>query len=125
MSFYRKYIDKALATEGGHLSIGRGGFSIHFGLSWLSGYDCDKIKTEAISAGLPVYDTRQLPFETVARIVIRGPMAAVGLKADPEPWHSLSRAPLFFVMDAYRRAGAEIHNMPPCPTAPPIESTVS
>ena len=72
-------IDRALRTEGGHLSIGRGGFSLHFGRGCtLSGYDCKSMKATCIACGLPVIDSRQVPFDVVFRLAVRGPMIAVG-----------------------------------------------
>ncbi|MFC0808974.1 hypothetical protein ACFHWW_26635 [Ensifer sp. P24N7] len=115
MSDYASYITQALATEGGHLQIGRGGFTLHFGLSRLSGYDCDTVKAEAIAAGLPVYDSRKVDFGAVAKIVCSGPMIAVGRSPDPKPWNAFSSVPLYHVMEAYRQAGAEVHHMPPVP----------
>ena len=46
---YSADISKALATPGGHLMIGRGGFSLHYlneygGQGSLSGYDCEAVK---------------------------------------------------------------------------------
>jgi hypothetical protein len=73
------YIASALKTEGGHLSIGRGGFTLHFGNGLrLSGYDCDHIKLCCIEAGLPVIDSRMADFDDVVRLSVNGPMAAVG-----------------------------------------------
>lgn len=127
MTNYAPYIEQALATEGGHLQIGRGGFSLHFGNGWLSGYDCETVKTAAIAAGLPVYDSRNLDFDVVAKLACGGPMIAVGRAPDPEPWNSLSFVPLHHVMDAYRRAGAEVHHMPAAPdiAASTAKGTVS
>jgi hypothetical protein len=105
------YIEKALRTEGGHLSIGRGGYSIHYGLGRLSGYDCDEVKKAAIAAGLPVIDSRNVAFEKVAKLAISGPMVATGRPADPSPWHSMSFAPLLEVAGAYAAAGAEVYNL--------------
>lgn len=49
---YDAYIARALATDGGHLSIGRGGFVLYFGRgARLSGYDCETIKAACIAAG--------------------------------------------------------------------------
>lgn len=111
---YVETIDKALATEGGHLSIGRGGFSLHFGSGWLSGYDCEPVKAAAIAAGLPVIDSRMIDFGKVADLALRGPMIAIGKPADPPPWRALSYAPLAAVAEAYARAGAEVRNVPGC-----------
>ena len=70
-------IARALLTPGGHLSIGRGGYTLHYDNSRLSGYNCDEMKAEAIAAGLPVIDTRHVPFAIVAKMAVHGPMIAV------------------------------------------------
>ena len=97
-----------LRTPGGHLSIGRGGFTQH---SRLSGYDCDVIKKAAIAAGLPVIDSRTVPFELAAKLAVNGPMIAVNEPVGPRPWYGLSYAPLEAVAAAYRKAGAEVTNI--------------
>ena len=54
-------IARALATEGGHLAIGRSGYTIWFARSSRqSGYDCETIKAAAVAAGLPVIDSRRV-----------------------------------------------------------------
>lgn len=111
---YIETIAKPLATEGGHLFIGRGGFSLHYEAGWLSGYDCKMVKAAAIAAGLPVIDSRMVDFGKVADLAVRGPMIAVGKPADPPPWRALSYAPLAAVAEAYARAGAEVRNVPGC-----------
>lgn len=111
---YGETIAKALATEGGHLFIGRGGFSLHYEAGWLSGYDCEPVKAAAIAAGLPVIDSRMVDFGKVAELAVRGPIIAVGKPADPPPWRALSYAPLAAVAEAYARAGADVRNMPGC-----------
>lgn len=111
---YGPYIAQAKATEGGHLHIGRGGFTLCCGSSRLSGYDCDHIKTLCIVAGLPVIDSRTAPIDDVAKISVSGPMIAVGTNPDPRPWHALSYAPLASVAAAYRRAGADVFNIEEC-----------
>ena len=73
---YDDYIARALATPGGHLSIGRGGFVLHFENARLSGYDDDVIKPVAVAAGLPVIDSRIVPFELAAKLAVNGPMIA-------------------------------------------------
>lgn len=108
---YSDTIAKALATEGGHLAIGRGGFILHYENGSLSGYDCEAVKAACIAAGLPVIDSRCVEFDEVAKLAIRGPMVAVGRKADPQPWRSLSFVPLIAVAEAYACAGAEVHNV--------------
>jgi hypothetical protein len=106
-------IGRALRTEGGHLAIGRGGFALHYDRGCtLSGYDCAAMKAACIARGLPVIDSRGVPFDDVFRLAVRGPMIAVGEPASPRPWHALSYAPLQAVADAWRAAGAEVVNLP-------------
>ena len=109
---YDDYIVSALRTEGGHLSIGRGGFILYYaGGARLSGYDCESIKARYIAAGLPVIDSRMVAFEEVVRLAVRGPIVAVGESPSPQPYHALSYAPLATVASAYRAAGAEVFNI--------------
>ncbi|CAH0178842.1 hypothetical protein [Roseomonas sp. CECT 9278] len=111
---YGHYIREALTTEGGHLAIGRGGFTLYFARgAFLSGHDYETIKTACIAAGLPVIDSRALPFEVVCDLAVRGPMVAVGEPASAPPWGAFSYAPLAAIADAYRAAGAEVWNLPP------------
>ena len=113
---YREYaedIAKALATEGGHLAIGRGGATLYYERGWLSGCHPDQVKAEAIAAGLPVIDSRNVVFEVVWELAVRGPMIAVGQPASPPPYGALSYAPLAVVAEAYRAAGAEVFNVRP------------
>ena len=110
---YGHYIREALTTEGGHLAIGRGGFTLYFARgAYLSGHDSETIKAACIAAGLPVIDSRGLAFEVVCDLAVRGPMVAVGEPASPPPWGAFSYAPLVAVADAYRAAGAEVWNLP-------------
>src|SRR5260370_41227540 len=113
LQHYGEYVTSALQTEGGHLSIGCGGLTLHFGRgARLSGYDCESFKACCIAVGLPVIDSRMVAFEDVARLAVRGPMVAVGEEASPPPHHALSFAPLCVVAQAYRAAGAEGFNIP-------------
>lgn len=106
------YIARALDVRGGHLSIGRGGFSLYFGRgAHLSGHDIGPIKAACIAAGLPVLDSRMVPFDTVADLAIRGPLIAVGEEPSPAPWGAFSYAPLGHVAALYCAAGAEIFNL--------------
>jgi len=89
---YATYIEQAKQTIGGHLHIGRGGFTLHFGTSRPSGYDCDHVKSLCITAGLPVIDGREAPIELVAKLGVSGPMIAVNRHPDPRPWHALAYA---------------------------------
>lgn len=116
---YGRYIRDALSTEGGHLAIGRGGFTLYFARgAYLGGHDWETINSACIAAGLPVIDSRGLPFEVVCDLAVRGPMVAVGEPASPQPWSTLSYAPLAAVAEAYRTAGAEVWNLPPVAPAP-------
>jgi hypothetical protein len=116
---YDEYITSALATEGGHLSIGRGGFTLYYsGGARLSGYDCEHVKACCVAAGLPVIDSRMVAFEEVVRLAVRGPMVAVGEEPSPQPYHALSYAPLIEVASAYGAAGAEVFNIGDCAPLP-------
>ncbi|WP_246524198.1 hypothetical protein [Neoroseomonas eburnea] len=111
---YGRYIHEALITEGGHLAIGRGGFTLYIARgAYLSGHDCETIKTACLAAGLPVIDSRGLAFDVVCDLAVRGPMVAVGEPASAPPWGAFSYAPLAAVADAYRAAGAEVWHLPP------------
>lgn len=111
-------IERALATPGGHLMIGRGGFTLWYARGcFCSGYASDEVKRLAIAKGLPVIDSRGAPFTAVASLVACGPIIAVGEEPDEPPYHALSRAPLALVAEAYRAAGAEVFNL--SGTAPP------
>jgi hypothetical protein len=90
-----KRISEALRTPGGHLSIGRGGYTLYFsGSSRLEGYDCDEMKEACIARGVPVIDSRTVPFDAVWDLAVKGPMVAVGRVADIAPWGAFSSAPL-------------------------------
>jgi hypothetical protein len=106
-------IGRALATEGGHLGIGRGGFTLYYDYgSTLSGYDVEPIKAACAAAGLPIIDSRMIDFNTAMELAVRGPMIAVGEPPSPPPWHSFAYAPLTYVAGLYRAAGAEVINLP-------------
>lgn len=56
-------IARALAVTGGHLTIGRGGYALHYARgSTLSGYDIEPMKATCIAGGLPVIDSRMVDF---------------------------------------------------------------
>ena len=112
---YEEYIARALATEGGHLSIGRGGATLYFERGWLSGCHEERIKAEAIAAGLPVIDSRSVSLDRVWDLAVPGPMVAVGEPPSSPTYHALAYAPLAVVLEAYRAAGAEVFNGPAVP----------
>lgn len=112
-------IAAALATPGGHLSIGRGGFTLHFhDDAMLSGSGCEPIKAQSIKAGLPVIDSRNVDFDMTLQLTLSGPLVAVGREPEPAPWHGLSYAPLQAVALRYAAAGAEVWNVSGVETMP-------
>jgi hypothetical protein len=116
---YSADIDAALATQGGHLSIGRGGFTLHYSDgAMLAGYGCEAIKAQCIAAGLPVIDSRCVAFDVVAHLTLAGLLVAVGREPEPAPWHGLSYVPLRVVAARYAAAGAEVSNIPGVETMP-------
>jgi hypothetical protein len=118
-SDYSADIYAALATQGGHLSVGRGGFTLHYrNGATLSGFGCEATKAQCIAAGLPVIDGRCVAFDVVAYLTLAGPLVAVGRDPEPAPWHGLSYAPLRVVAARYAAAGAEVSNIPGVETMP-------
>jgi len=111
------YIRQALAVEGGHLSIGHNGATLHFARGGtVSGFACcDAVKAACLAAGLPVIDSRAVPFRRLYAVVAEGPMTAVGKPPGPQPWHSLSDAPLAHVAGLHHAAGADVFNVPSIP----------
>lgn len=111
-SSHEDHIAQALAVSGGYLFLGRGGFCLHFARgATLSGYDCDTMKSACIAAGLPVIDARHIDYGPLLELVFHGPMVAVGHDPDPQPWYSLSYAPLEVVAASYAYRGAEVWNL--------------
>jgi hypothetical protein len=86
---YAEWIGQALATEGGHLALGRGGTTLYFKGGWLSGCREEVVKAEAIAAGLPVIDSRAMPLDAVWNLAVRGPMVAVGDPPSELPYHAV------------------------------------
>jgi hypothetical protein len=106
------YIRQALVVEGGHLFIGPNGAILHFAPgARVSGFPCEAIKAACLAAGLPVIDSRAVPFRRLYAVVVEGPMTAVGKPPDPQPWHSLSDAPLAYVAGLNHAAGADVFNV--------------
>ncbi len=106
-------IRRALMVEGGHLFVHAGGYTRSYdGGGCVCGYAIEPTKAACVSAGLPVIDTRALSFDEAVWLAIDTPIIAVGVPPDPEPWRSLSSAPLRHVAARYRAAGADVLNMP-------------
>jgi hypothetical protein len=111
-----KPISEPLRTSGGHLSIGRGGYTLYFsGSARLQGHDCDEMKRDCVARGLPIIDSRKVPFNAVWDLAVHGPIVAVGRAPDVAPCGAFSNAPLHAVAAAYRGAGAEVFNLPEKP----------
>ena len=70
------------------------------------------MKAACVAAGLPIIDSRMIDFNTAMDLAVKGPMIAVGEVPSPQPWHSLTYAPLTYVAGLYRTAGAEVVNLP-------------
>jgi len=106
-------ISRALTVDGAHLCIGQGGYTLFYQRgTTLSGYDVVPMKAACIAAGLPVIDSRMLPFDTALQLAIHSPMIAVGEPPDAQPWHGWAHAPLHHVAALYHAAGAEVINLP-------------
>jgi hypothetical protein len=115
-SFLSHIIKLARQTEGGHLSIGRGGATFYYtrpgyGRCSYEGGNAEDWKAAAIEAGLPVIDSRNADFLEVAKLVTKGPMIAVAQQPERPPFHSFSYAPLKHVAESYRAIGAEVYNI--------------
>jgi hypothetical protein len=119
-----KTIRMALTCEGGHVHIGAYGVSVHYAAKprgadskasytcgTLSGYSLQHCYTAlaAMVAGAPWVDTR--PVKSVGAL-LRAPLIACGLQAEPPPWHGLSHAPCPAVFAYYRAIGAITGNEP-------------
>ena len=105
-------IQRTLAVEGGHLFVGPGGYTLHYGQgSSQSGYDNPGMKARCVSAGVPVIDARAVPCGVAFGLASAGPMIAVGRPPGKPPYGPLDYAPLAAVADAYRAAGAEVLNL--------------
>ena len=62
-------IRQALGIPGGHLSVGRYGYTLHYARGCtLSGYDPDRLKAACLATGLPVIDTCPAPIQHVAEL---------------------------------------------------------
>lgn len=132
---YAEAIALALATPGGHLSIGPAGCTLHWAepattipvpasaeapgytitarpTSRLSGAPPAELKALCVAAGLPVLDCSAVPFEVAWQLIASGPMVAVACEPTPPPWGPLTHAPLAHVAALYRAAGAEVLNIP-------------
>jgi len=109
---YGQYITSALQTEGGHLSIGRGGFILWFGRgARLSGYDASISRRTASRLARRSSTAGWSPSKiSCASLSVDRWRRSVRRRAR-RPYHALSFAPLCVVAQAYRAAGAEVFNL--------------
>ena len=100
------------AVPGGHLSVGRRGYRLDFKQGTTnSGYDIEEMMAHCVAQGLPMIDTREIPFAILAMEVIRNPLVAVGEEPDPEPWSGLHKALLVAFARWYRDLGGSVFNV--------------
>ena len=106
-------IRKTLATTGAHVSTGVSGTTIHYGRGCtLQGYERLRHMAVAqvlVDLGLPLIDTN--PVANKWRLIDL-PLVAVGRDPDPEPWSSLSYAPLRAYAVRAKALGAVVANWP-------------
>lgn len=111
--FLDEMIAQANQTKGGHLFIGSAGWTLYCGLGrTISGYDDDAMKTRVLAAGGAVIDSRPADQVAFLDLVFNGPMIAVGEEPRFFLCNALSYESLEIVAARYRRAGAEVHNIP-------------
>jgi hypothetical protein len=104
---------RQIAREGGHLSYGRGGWTLHVGtLKSIQGYGGleQPIPLLAILLGVPVINTRTIPDEVIDQ-VIAFPMARAGCQ-QYGPFTAWDYAPLAYVARLYQALGATLYNFP-------------
>ena len=103
-------IRKTLASSNAYISCGRGGTCIHAKNTTVSSYGNLKHFATArvlIALGVPYVDTN--PVENPYKL-IGLPLVAVGRATDPEPWTSISYAPLEIYLQRALKLGARVIN---------------
>jgi hypothetical protein len=95
------------------MTIGRGGWTIYKGAhSRLQGYGDGEPYAAILKArGVPVVDSRTIPDSLLWDVAVSGPMPAIDREPDPEPYNGFSYAPLAYVAENYRKAGALVWNV--------------
>lgn len=105
-------IRKTLATDGAYVSTGIGGTTVHYSrgctLSSCASLEHMAVAQVLVEIGLPLIDTTPVPNKW--RLVDL-PLVAVGHEPDPEPWSSLSYAPLGAYAARARALGAVVVNL--------------
>lgn len=113
-----KYIRDTLAN-GGHVTMGRGGFTLHISDNQtLSGYG-DQFFNACIQAGIKGWDSRHCDFMDVARVVIGMPMVSISRRNNDGMPYSLSYTSFDTVARAYKKIGAKLYNCELAKEAPP------
>lgn len=102
---------RATIKNGGHLSYGRGGYTLSMGGGGsLSGYGESGTVAACIHLGIPFIDTRTIPDSKIGKTIS---LPMISSKPDAAPWGSMSYAPLEVVAAAYESLGAKLHNITP------------
>ena len=95
----------------GHISYGRGGWSLNMGGGGsVSGYGDSGTFAAALHVGIPFIDTRTIPDSKISKTIS---LPMISSKPDAAPWGSMSYAPLEVVAAAYETLGATLHNIKP------------
>ena len=108
---------KCLAAPGGYMSVGRGGWTLHYGRgSSVQGYGrMDALDVQAAKlVGVPIINSLTIDDNTIYDVISLPMVAVDGNPDDPwdgdKPYGSMSYAPLEYVAAKYRELGAELHN---------------
>ena len=109
------------AREGGYLTIGRGGHTLHrydnrSGSASTQGYEQNLEGTTGkccLLLGIPIIDSTTIPDSIIAQTCSL-PMGKRNLEmCDAPPWGGMSFAPLPVVAAAYEALGATLYNIEP------------
>ena len=111
--------DEMLTAHQAYLFIGHAGPIIRWlnkygGVSSCSGIAYSKtaeLKARAVELGIPVIDAEFIPPDILFKLTIIGPMVAIGTEPDQPPYNALSYAPIAYVAETYRLAGADVRNI--------------
>lgn len=98
--------------NGGWLTIARGGWALHYRhgarIEHYGGLD-QPIPQACLLLGIPIIDRTTIPDDSVIG-TLRFPMIGFAGHIDPEPWGSMSYAPLDYVARLYQGLGATVYN---------------
>lgn len=100
-------------ANGGWVSIGRGGWTCHYKpnakYQGYGNFDNVSFLRAALLLGIPIIDSTVVPDNKIIETICF-PMAAFPEQCDEPPYHSMSYAPLDYVVECYRALGAAIYN---------------